>query len=587
MGLRDYQQDALDNVIRLYKSGTNRMLGHAFTGGGKTHIALHIPEVLRNAGISIVEDHGLLFIAHRREILFQAYNKFRRMYPDKWCGIEMGDYHATGFEDFVFVSVDSVGRIMSNRLNTKYKERMFGAIIADEGHHAIEDSTWDNVLTYFGVGSDPSTRLTLPDGSNPLSIFLTATPERHDGRGLSALVDDVAFSYDILYGIRNGWLVDVRAYQVFDRSGADEPDFLYRIMKDYATGERTLYFARSVEESQMIADLVNDRGLLRAGHIDHQTDPDIRTQILEDFSSGDVDLLCNRLVLTEGYDNPAITQIIDNAPTQSRPLHIQKLGRGLRPSADAKIDTYNTPAERRDAIANSSKPWLTYVSTFDPTVHGLDMVATIWGRDQSVDAGGKLLVEEVIDVIEEIERDDPERPIQHIKSVDDIDIELREANIFDSTIRNENVIALTRNRWIMSDDRVSIYLTDNPIARADRSEGQYRGTPLIIEYTKNGSSWEGSAHFVGGWNGNRPTRAKTIELPSLPNPQRIVRAFDTRIEKYEDIAAAARRGGNHPASPEIIKYMKNKKIPFNEGVTQGVAQFLVDNYRISNAKVKK
>ena len=105
--LRPYQEETHDKLQYHYEKGQNRLLAHLFTGGGKTSaIASVLPEKFPH-----LADHGVLFLSHRREILNQAYHTFRRRWSkEKWIGLEMGEFHATGEEDFIFASVDSIGR---------------------------------------------------------------------------------------------------------------------------------------------------------------------------------------------------------------------------------------------------------------------------------------------------------------------------------------------------------------------------------------------------------------------------------------------------------------------------------------------
>src|SRR5690606_36694396 len=118
------------------------------------------------------------------------------------------------------------------------------------------------------------------------------------------------------------------------------------------------------EESMMLTDAVNLHGFARAGHVDGTTDKELRQQIIDGFRGDEVDVLSNMLVFTEGTDFPGITMIVDNAPTKSAIRRLQKLGRGLRPHPEARVDDYATAAERREAIRRSPKDALKYIATF-------------------------------------------------------------------------------------------------------------------------------------------------------------------------------------------------------------------------------
>lgn len=579
--LRDYQIETHKALRSHYETGKNRLMVNLATGLGKTAaIAAILPETFPE-----LAPHGVLFLSHRREILYQAYRSFKQKWgAEKWIGLEMGEYHATGQEDMIFASVDSIGRMIGSRIG-KFRNRYFGIVIADEGHHVSPDGTWDNILNYFGVGSDTSQHHTFSNGTKPLSVFLTATPVRPDGQALSPFLDEIAAVYDIRYGIREGWLTDIKSYHV-ESEGAEigtldwdvQVDFLVKTWQKYARGMRTLMFARSVEQSELMAGTLSRQLGLMAGHVDANTPDEIRQDIVKRFSLpyGDpnaIELMSNRLIFTEGYDNPAIQCVLDNAPTESQSLYIQKIGRGLRPTCD--LSSFATAEERKEAIRLSNKPFLTYITTF-PLKHGLDMAATLFGLPKDVDTNGKM-IEEIIDVLEYEERTMPEAPTRDLKGLGSIELTLRRQDVWTQTVYNEALRALTPLRWTVGENFAAIRLFRNPF-----ETGAYKQIPAILAWTKEGSKWTLHRIAEGGYSIalGRAMRAKHDRLDAVEaDLNRAIRSTDAALKaKYPDVYADLQRDHSGPAAENMIGYLKRKKVAANyDRLTMETAMILKDD----------
>ena len=579
--LRPYQIETHDALRYHYERGNNRLMVNLATGLGKTSaVAAVLPETFPD-----LAKHGLLFLSHRREILYQAYRTFKAKWgKEKWIGLEMGEYHATGQEDFVFASVDSIGRLIGSRIN-KFGHRHFGIVVADEGHHVSQDGTWDNILNFFGVGSDTSQFHTFPGGAKPLSVFLTATPVRADGQALAPFLDDVAVSFDIRYGIREGWLTDIKCYHAElaneDYSGVDaerQVDFLIKTWMAYGEGMRTLAFARNVQQSELLAGALSRELGLRAGHVDATTPDEIRQDIVGRFALpyGDpnaIELVSNRLIFTEGYDNPGIQCILDNAPTDSQSLYIQKIGRGLRPVCD--LSGCLTAADRKEAIRLSAKPFLTYITTF-PLKHGLDMAATLFGLPKNVDTNGKL-IEEIIDVIQYEEETMPEAPTRDLSGMDGMEIRLKRQDVWTQTVYNEELRAMTPLRWVVGENFAAIRLFRNPFSNKPNDQ-----TPVIITWSREGDKWRLNRVLEGGWipELKRPRRSQLDRLPSVEaDLNAAIRKTDRALkEKFPDIHADLQRDHSGPASENLKTYLKRKKVAANyDALTAETGMILKDD----------
>lgn len=584
---RDYQAEALTSIQKMYNQGVNRLLVQLPTGTGKSSgVMMQLPRLFPHH----VLDQGMLFLAHRRKILMQAYDKFKAAYPNLYIGLEMGEREATGMEDVVFASVESLGREYQMRI-TKYEHRRFGLIVADEGHHVKPDGTWDRILNFFGVGSNEDQHYEIDvQGSTvkPLSVFLTATPTRTDNYTLAPFIDAVASKMSITEAIKRGWLTDIKAHRAKDPQGALQSedqqthiDYLVNAYRKYLVGERTLIFASSVDESKRLAQNLTKHGLAKTGHVDAETPKEKRKVIYDDFESpeGRLEALSNRLVATEGYDNPAITAILDNAPTESKPLHVQKIGRGLRPHPSANVDQYESAEERKDAIRRSAKPHLLYVSTFDPTVHGLDVVAALGDIPEDLEVDGDMVVEEVTDVLERFEEEAPEFDVSDYDSIREIKVELQRANLFSRTLYNDALKAMTPLNWVVEGDTAALYMPENPHA----SSYKYKTAPSIVEFQDKGDGRFVWRLIGGGYNGKFPVANKsyesTIEAEDL---NECIRKYDRWLRnKSPNMFQEATRLSSEPADENMVNYLKRKKVPVDaQELTKETARLLIDREKM-------
>lgn len=578
---RYYQDEALVELRANYDNGLFRQLVQMATGTGKTSgVVMHLPQRFPY----LFEHYGMAFMVHRREIVFDTYLKLRRAYPNATIGIEMGENHAKGTEDIIIFSVDSIGRLISNRIR-KYRDRYFGIFVTDEAHHALPDSSYDNVLGFFGMGADDESHLTLPCGRRPLSVFLTATPKRHDERSIAPFLDVVAYQYTAKQAVRDGYLVDIRTFTAVPPSPAvlETPEgrvsFLQRIAQDHAKGNKTLVFARNVPESQTLADSLNANGIVSAGHVDANTDKSERTVIVDAFNDGDLELITNRLVYTEGWDSPIITHIFDDAPTESESLFQQKIGRGMRTHPLARVDDYDTAEERHAAIASSPKPYLTYVRTTPPQ-HGMTVANCIFDVPVDIEVDGKLVLEEVVDVIENVAEEEPERPIQDIAAeLANAEVQYQEANVWTNTVYNEELKAITPLRWVITNEGANIYIPQNPMATRPYDE-----VPVIFRFEKRDDRYRFRVIEVGGWNPKikAPRRAAVKDRGFATTLQQgISQIDDWLLEKHPSTFAMLGRGSNGEVTKKQGRYLMRHGIGYNEqSITEGLANILIEDHRI-------
>jgi superfamily II DNA or RNA helicase len=341
LALRQYQVDAINRTLEAEKRGIRKQLGVAATGLGKTIVF---------ASLARRMNCRTLVLAHRDELVSQAVDKIRGQWPEASIGIVKAELNQVD-RDVVVASVQTLAR--PNRLRSLiggdgfFARQLFGLVVADEAHH-YRSEQWGAVLKALRAGE--------PDG--PLLLGVTATPDRGDGLGLSDVFDEVTWSYDILWGIRSGYLCDVRGKRVtidtLDLKGvrtrhgdyaegdlgarlmnAGAPAAIARAWMEHASDRRTIVFTPTVATADAVAWELAALGV-SAAMVSGKTPLDERRKILADFESGAVQVVANCAVLTEGYDNPRVDCIVVARPTKSRALYTQMVGRGTRRHPDKK-----------------------------------------------------------------------------------------------------------------------------------------------------------------------------------------------------------------------------------------------------------
>ena len=326
MKLRPYQEEAFDHVFSEWDDGRKKTLVVMPTGTGKTIVFAKIVEECVRRG------YRVLIMAHRGELLDQAADKIFKATGLR-SSVEKADRTCLG--EWYRVVVGSVQTLMHEKRLKQFPPDYFDAIIIDEAHHCISPS-YQSVLQYFG-------------GSKVLGV--TATPDRADMKNLGSYFESLAFEYTMPEAIRSGYLVPIKALTIplkidISMVGISAGDFkvgeigtaldpyLYQIadeMEKYCRDRKTIVFLPLIATSQKFMKILNEHGFV-AGEVNGNSED--RAQILQDFENGKYNVLCNSMLLTEGYDCPAVDCIIVLRPTKSRPLYAQMVGRGTRLSPE-------------------------------------------------------------------------------------------------------------------------------------------------------------------------------------------------------------------------------------------------------------
>ncbi|HUQ93848.1 MAG TPA: DEAD/DEAH box helicase [Bryobacteraceae bacterium] len=318
--LRPYQVDMLARArvaLRTHKS----VLIQAPTGAGKTALAASM------IGTAAMEKNiASAFICHRQELLDQTAETFEKV------GIDYG-FCAAGrpFNPYKPVLICSIGTLI-NRMD-RIGPR--GFLIWDEAHHTAA-TTWAKVRANYG---------------DAFNVGLTATPERLDGKGLEQQFAAIVPGPSVLWLIENGFLSKYRGFAptkpnlagVHTRGGDYAVDELEHVMdqkliigdaikhyRRHADGKRAVVFCVTVTHAEHTAELFRDAGIvaicLHAG-----TPKDERRLAVQAFRDGQVKVLCNVNLFSEGFDLPAMEAVILLRPTKSLGMYMQQVGRSLRP----------------------------------------------------------------------------------------------------------------------------------------------------------------------------------------------------------------------------------------------------------------
>lgn len=330
MELRPYQKKAKESIFEQWDSGVLKTLLVLPTGCGKTVVFAKVTEDCVRRGDRV------LILAHRGELLDQAADKLMKT-TGLGCALEKAENSCHG--SWFRVVVGSVQTLMREKRLESFPEDYFNTIIIDEAHHCISDS-YQRVLQHF------------PDAH---VLGVTATPDRGDMKNLGVYFESLAYEYTLPKAIKEGYLSPIKALTIplkIDMSsvsvqagdfkaseiGTALDPYLRGIaeeMQKYCQDKKTVVFLPLVKTSQKFRDLLNEYGF-RAAEVNGESQD--RAEILKDFDAGKYNVLCNSMLLTEGWDCPSVDCIVVLRPTKVRSLYCQMVGRGTRLSPETGKD---------------------------------------------------------------------------------------------------------------------------------------------------------------------------------------------------------------------------------------------------------
>lgn len=336
--LRPYQVEALRGISEAWRAGHTRTLLVLATGLGKTTVFAEVARRRAQSG-----RRPSLVLAHRIELVDQAAARLDA--AGLRVDVENGDRRASvgpslmGLADVVVATVQTLRGARLERWPSDY----FDTVVCDEAHHAAAAS-YRAILDRF---------------ESAWHLGVTATPDRGDQIALGHVYPHLAFSYGIREGIEGGFLAPIRCLGIDTpsidlssvrttkqehgrdlsaedlakaMSGEEQLHELAIPIAREASGRQTLVFVPSVEIAHALAEVmtpyVGDAGLVRA--LDGGSDSRTRADVLAAYQRGDVRVLINCALFTEGFDAPATSCVAIARPTKSRALYAQMVGRGTR-----------------------------------------------------------------------------------------------------------------------------------------------------------------------------------------------------------------------------------------------------------------
>ncbi len=318
--LREHQEEALENLVKMREEGKTIALVQGATGSGKSAI-----------GVLDAKQFGkrVLFLAHTKELVEQGASNFEKLWPEVTVGRFYEDYHDTD----TFVVCGSIQSIIRNL--DQFNPDDFGYLIIDECHHASAKS-YGKVFGYFRV---------------KFTLGLTATPERADGEDLLDIFKTVAHKLDIRDAVESGVLCEVRCIRVktnINMSDVRINGFKYNALDleqtimvpdrnrlivdtyvEYALGKSTVIFCTSVDHANNIANMLRERNV-NAKAVSGGMNSAERKSVLKQYADKEIQVLCACDLLNEGWDSPLTEVLFMARPTMSKVLYLQQLGRGMR-----------------------------------------------------------------------------------------------------------------------------------------------------------------------------------------------------------------------------------------------------------------
>lgn len=326
--LRPYQVKGYEDCRARLRQGIYKILLVIPTGGGKTTVASHFIHSATSKGSRV------LFLAHRKELIDQASGRL----DDE--GIDHGIIKA-GNKRYYPLQPVQVGSVQT-LYRRQHQLPAADVIIIDEAHH-VNGSSYLEILKHY------------PDA---VILGLTATPFRMDGSGLGNVFNTLVAPVTLQELTDQGYLVPARAFTTplepdwsavrikrgeFENAGVEKVvnntrlvGDIYAQWKKHADGRQTVIFAHSLQHALRIKENFLAHGV-PADYLDADTEDAQRDQVLARLASGELRVVVNMGILTEGWDCPSVSCVVLARPTKSCGLYLQMAGRALRP-APGKTD---------------------------------------------------------------------------------------------------------------------------------------------------------------------------------------------------------------------------------------------------------
>ncbi|MCC8038609.1 MAG: DEAD/DEAH box helicase [Bacteroidales bacterium] len=373
--LRDYQLDAKKKIFAAWDD-VDEVLYQMPTGTGKTRLFVSLIRDVLLEGLRQGTNPHILIIAHRTELIEQISATLESYGLNH--GVFAGSMHAK--RDLrQRVQVASVQTLTHKRNRQVAEEQPFNFVIIDEAHHA-KASTYLKLWDLY------------PDAKK---LGVTATPWRMSGEGFSDTFGRFIPSMSIKQFISEGWLADYVYFSIKPNSQLQrqinaitdtdiegdytvdslesiyDQDFIHaQLLENYmkfANGKRGIIYSISRLHSKHICAKYASAGL-RIVDIDCSTPAQERKDLVQKFKRGDIDIIVNVDVFSEGFDCPSIEFIQLARPTKSLVKYLQQVGRGLRRNGDKEcVILDNVGLYNRFGLPDRTRNWKRY---FEGTEEG-------------------------------------------------------------------------------------------------------------------------------------------------------------------------------------------------------------------------
>ena len=540
MELRPYQRECLESILAGYRRGLRRVLVSLPTGTGKTVVFANLPKFLKMK-------RRMLMIAHRQELLDQAADKFAASAPDLSIGIEQAGRSAPPDCRIVLASVPTVGRQGSTRLLDLSPEDSY-LIVVDEAHHAVAAS-YRRIFDHFGLFAEDSQRLL---------VGFTATPRRGDKHALSSVFQEVAYAKALPEMVRAGYLCPLRGWRVStsislgsvaSRHGdfveselaslVDVPERNQLVVNAYqelAAGRRAVVFCVNVAHVVALASAFQEAGV-RAAPIWGAMSREDRQSVLQAFHQGELDVLTNCNVLTEGFDEPRVDCVLMARPTQSQLLYAQMVGRGTR------LHHHKSDLIVIDIVDNSSR-------------HKLAGLNALFDLPEDLDLAGHSAIH-TVDALQRLGREAPWIDFSRVDSAQDLELVTQRVDLFRFEPPSE-IAELTDFAWCgLPDGGYRLNLTN----------GEWVGVRL-----DDLGRWQAILHSPG---------VAPQPGPVNPSLSKAIRTVDRFVkEKRPDLVSVLKIDADwreQAPSQKQLELLRRRKVPAAFDLTRGQASWLISH----------
>ncbi len=346
--LRWFQAEAVDSIMAKLETHRSTLLVAA-TGAGKT-------QMFSEVALRFLPKGPVLVLAHRKELVQQAAERLHLVtgiQPD----IEMAEEWSGNNAEIVCASLQTIIKRLE-----RWGSDHFSLVIFDECHHSIAKS-FRKPLDHF---------------SGAKTLGVTATPDLGDKKALGKVFESVAYTFDIVDGIHQGYLVPIKGRSVtveeidlsnvsktagdlqvgqLDEAIVEGVEGIVSKTLELEPDRQGIWFFPGVKSAELACERINALKPGTAAFVCGTTPKEERDVIVRNFRRGDIQHLCNCQVATEGFDAPSASMVVIGRPTLSRALYAQMVGRGLRvlPGVVDGHDAKKLDGFRRAQVAGSKK----------------------------------------------------------------------------------------------------------------------------------------------------------------------------------------------------------------------------------------